>query len=222
MSVESNASGILVTGASKSGKSTYVKNLIRGQNRIVVFDPLHEYAAEGFTQARSVAEVVKLIAKNYGSFRITFEPPMEEAKKHPKLLHDLSVALREVQAAYKAGKSKLELVFLVEEMSTSYPNHKIPDNLYGFGSLCMMGRHYGIWRIGVAQRLAKINTDFRGNCFREVILRPAQHIDVKAAIERLGPEYFDAVKNLQPHHFFVIEEGGKIYPGKNPNFRKGR
>lgn len=200
-----------VWGASGSGKSTYVKALLRGAGRVVVFDPLDEYRAEGFTRCATVAEVKARMASSFGAFRLALVPP---GGSEAPALDRLAKLLRYAQEPYREGAYSGALVLVVEEMNLCFPVASGAARAPAFADLCSRGRHYGIGLVGVSQRIAEVSTRFRGNCSETVVFRQGGWNDLKAAADALGFVKPDDLRGLQNHAFKRLYRGA-VTDGKN-------
>lgn len=209
MAVKSNAGRIGIWGRSGSGKSTYAKSLIRGRARVVVFDPLGEYGAQGFREVSSVDMVRAEMRKNWRGFRVALVP---RAGREPVYLSQLCKLLMRAQQPYKDHGRGPGLTLVVEEMSLSFPVSGGVQRAPGFAQVCSMGRHYGIEVIGISQRIAEVATRFRGNCTETVALRQKGPRDLDAAAAELGVPraQVEALKPLE----YIHEKDGKISNGK--------
>ena len=66
-----NSSRIAVYGRSGSGKSTYVKNLIKKLKRVVVFDVMAEYSQlQGYETAYDINQVKAIMIRKPKTFKI--------------------------------------------------------------------------------------------------------------------------------------------------------
>lgn len=207
----SNAARIGVWGRSGSGKSSYVKQALKGRRRLVVFDPMDEYSGEGCKSVHTVAAVRAEMRRNWAGFRIAYVP---QAGDEPDLLSELSRLLMWAQTPYKksGGKVGSLLTLTVEEMNTCFPVAGGAANSKDFANICSRGRHYGIEVFGLSQRIAEVSTRFRGNCTETVALKQKGPRDIKAAADELGigPAQIAALQPLQ----YLHEKDGVITPGK--------
>lgn len=217
MSARSNAGRIGVWGASGSGKSSYVKKLIRDRKRMVIFDPLAEYAGE-LPRIRNIEhrgkfdlDKVRLaIAENWTGFRVAYVPP---AGREAAALSALCKLLMAAQQPFKDGKRGADgLTLVVEEMNLSFAVSGGVQKCPGFADICSRGRHYGIEVIGVSQRIAEVATRFRNNCTETVVLRQKGPRDIDAATQEIGGDKkrVMALQNLS----YLHEKGGVVTSGK--------
>lgn len=217
MAATSNAGRLGVWGASGSGKSSKVKQLLRNRSRLIVFDPLAEYAAElpglrnvEHKQASDLDKVRLAMKANWAGFKVAYVPP---AGKEAAALSALSKLLMAAQQPFKDGKRGAKMLTLVvEEMNLSFPVSGGAQKCPGFADICSRGRHYGIEVIGVSQRIAEVSTRFRANNDETIILRQKGPNDIKAAAAELGTTeaHVRTLKNLD----YLHEKGGEITPGK--------
>lgn len=206
---KSNADRIGVWGASGSGKSSYVKQKITNVKRIVVFDPLDEYKSLKMSRCMTVDEVRKCMVSNWDNFRVAYVPPVS---KEARALSQLSKLLLKAQEPFKARGSGKQVTLVVEEMNKSFPVKGGDSQAVGFAEICSRGRHSGIEVYGLSQRIAEVNTRFRGNCTQTVVLRQQGAVDIAAASNALGvgKPTVAALKNLE----YIHERNGEITNGK--------
>lgn len=131
-----------------------------------------------------------------------------------KALDLLSKLLKYAQRPFFEGVDDREITLLVEEMNISYPVTGVPHALGGFPDLCSRGRHFGVEIIGLSQRIAEVNTRFRGNCTETYVFRQKGPRDLKAAASELGDVKPAEIQALQPH-CYIHEKDGTITKGKN-------
>lgn len=212
MSASNNAGRIGVWGASGSGKSSYVKAITGPQKRVVIFDPQGEYPGK---RVSLLDDVRREIRNNWRGFRISYQPP---AGKEPKALSALCRVLMEVQRPFKEGRPGRPLALVVEEMNLSFPVAGGAAKSPGFAEVCSRGRHYGIEVWGVSQRIAEVDTRFRGNCTETVVFRQKGARDVQAASLELGCAGSDLPRqNLA----FLQEASGGLRSGRI-SFARGK
>ena len=200
-----------VFGRRGSGKTTRVKALIRNARRVVVFDPMDEYAGAGFFPCRTLAALRdRIIADWPGGSRITYIPSGD----HARMLHGL---MDLIWAAQATARQKITVV--VEEMNLGYPARPLPARLIGMQRAVLQGRHRGIEIIGVSQRPALVSMDFRSNCAETYVFPLGAGPDIQAICEVHGREHAAAIKKLVAHTYLRFSDG-KVKQGRNTRPRK--
>lgn len=218
MGATSNAGRIGVWGRSGSGKSSYVKRLIRERKRLVIFDPLAEYGPElrirsiEHRQADSLDQVRLAMVSDWQSFRVAYVPP---SGKEPAALSALAKLLLAAQQPFKDGRRGARpLTLVVEEMNLSFPVHGGAQKSPGFAEICSRGRHYGIEVIGVSQRVNEVSKRFRGNATETVVLAQSDDDDAKAAGKLLGRGGLAMVDGLENLEYLRKGIGPEVERGK--------
>lgn len=213
MSSKSNAGRLGVWGRSGSGKSSWVKRYIKDARRVVVFDPLGEYRAEGFKalehRAGGLDAVRMAMRDNWSGFRLSYVPP---GGKESAALSGLCRLMMKAQTPFFNGNGTLQMTLVVEEMNLCFPVSGGVEKAPGFADICSRGRHYGIEVVGVSQRIAEVATRFRGNCTETVVFSQKGPRDVAAAASELGTDQ-SQIKTLQSLHY-LHEVGGNVTPGQ--------
>ncbi|MBO6603850.1 zonular occludens toxin domain-containing protein [Rhodophyticola sp.] len=201
-----------VWGASGSGKSAFTKQQIAGMKRLVVFDPLAEYTL--MPVIRDLDAVRAEMRANWTGFRLAYVPPVG---KEPQALSALSRLMMAAQQPFKEGRSARTMTLIVEEMNLSFPVGSGVAKSPGFAELCSRGRHYGIALVGLSQRIAEVDTRFRGNCNVTVAFRQKGPRDQQAAAAEIGCAVADLPKaDLQ----YLRAAGGEVDPMKTLKFGK--
>ena len=122
--------------------------------------------------------------------------------------------MRALQLEYKSGRHEMLVTLVVEELNNSFGNGWGVARAPEFGELCSRGRHYGVEVIGVSQRLAEVDTRFRGNLTECVVFMQAGRRDLDAAADALGFVKREDIQGLAPHCYIMNTEGA-ISTGKN-------
>lgn len=177
---------MFVSGARGSGKSSWLKQYARGFGRVLVWDPMHEYAeAFGVSPVGSLSALVE--AK--GAPICVFAPD-DPALVSAKAFDFFCLV------AWTRGAG----LVLVDELATVTHAGKA---LGWWGRLIREGRHRQIEIAGAAQRPAEIDKTIIGNATRLVVFRlgrradrvlMAEELDIdRAQIDVLQPlEFLDA------------------------------
>lgn len=215
MKFSKDAKAIFVTGCRGSGKSTRIKEMIKGNNRIIAFDPMAEYDSSlGFTQYKTLKGLYAGLHKGWSNgFRLSLNAldlnDHEKKAVFLKLCADLLV----IQRPYFDFDDDRELTFIIDEMSTCVP--KTPkDSELQFKQLCNLGRHYGVEILGATQRVAEVPTNFRGNVAESYYMRQTNNVDIKAIGEMIGLDAARKCAKLKPHSYIHVVDGEKTL-GKN-------
>lgn len=216
MVATSNAGRVGIWGRSGAGKSAYCKRLIKGRKRLVIFDPLAEYGGPGalckvipHNSRDALDNVRKEMAANWRGFRLAYVPP---SGQEAAALSALCRLLMRAQKPYQETGKGSVLTLVVEEMNLSFPVAGGAAKCPGFAEVCSRGRHYGIEVIGLSQRIAEVDTRFRGNCTETVVLAQKGPRDMAAAADALGCDRgrVQALGNLE----YLHEKAGAITAGK--------
>ena len=206
---KSNTGRIGVYGASGSGKSTYVKRRIKGRKRVIVFDTEGEYGGAGVQTCHTVEEVRLEMVANWNGFRINYIPP---SGKEARALSQLAGLILKAQEQYKGKDQAPVLTHVIEEMNLSFPGNSGAAKAPNFAHICSRGRHRFIEVIGAAQRIAEVDTRWRGNCTETVIFRQQGATDKNTAVQTTGASKDElwALDDLQ----YLHEKQGKITHGQ--------
>lgn len=194
----SQAGRIGIYGASGSGKTTLARAMLASRPRVVVMSPIPgDYP--GIRQVTTIEAVKRgIVAGNKaGRWKICYVPP---AGREPEALHALSILLRNVQVATGRGR---QITLAADELNLSFPVTSLPARLSGFGELCSRGRHYRIEMIGITQRLAEVNTRWRGNESERFIFRMSDDADYQKAARWL-PDHRAALRKLRPFEYLHV------------------
>lgn len=199
-----------ILGASGSGKSTVMNELIRPARHLVLFDYLPTRAEtagrDGIVKVRDLDDLKARMRANYASgFRLWYRPNVENQIEE---LHRVSLEIWNLQERlYEAQKPLAAITLAVDEMSGAYPVTALPMNLRGFYRLCTGGRHYRINLVGATQRPAQVNTEFRGNLDQRYFLRLTEPADLDAVEKTAGKEIRNKVASL-PNYVFIHQKDG--------------
>lgn len=213
MQIKKDAKIIGIWGGRGSGKSTRAKFLAKHYQRLIVIDPAGDYWGKDYIRCKNLNDVLKAIKLNWArDFKIYFD--ISHADDYESELLALSRALFIVQKPYFAGRDRRKMCLICDEMSLTAPNQKKAKGSRDFLKLVNLGRHYGLEIIGISQRPAQVDTDFRSNCAENYFFRLADHNDISAVKSTLG-SLAESCTRLEPHNFYYKDDMGKIVKGKN-------
>lgn len=173
---------VFVSGARGSGKSSWLKQYARGFGRVLVWDPMHEYAeAFGVAPVGSLSALVE--AKGVP---ICVFAPDDPALVSAKAFDFFCLV------AWTRGAG----LVLVDELATVTHAGKA---LGWWGRLIREGRHRQIEIAGAAQRPAEIDKTIIGNATRLVVFRLGRRADRVLMAEELDIDraQIDALEPLQ-------------------------
>lgn len=199
-----------VSGRKGQGKTVLTDSLARAHSRVFVFDVLHEYPSKGFTCVRSMEELKAAVKTRWRKgWRIAYLP---HRSNRPKQLHDLALTICDIQMPYKETPDDgttppiPKVLFIIEEMRWSYPNG---CNYEGLAELTTLGRHYGVDMIGTTQRIAEVNTNFRGTSDVRFFFAQEEDRDIQAIAPMIGRHNVARLKALQVHECLRLY-GGQV------------
>lgn len=223
--MKKDAKLIGIWGGRGTGKTTRQKELMRGADGrgrpwgLIALDPMNEFT--GMSRVGSVRDVAGIMKDHwYKGFAVSLSTGHRE-NDCLKALRELVPLLFAAQGPYRRGeKSAKEITLIVDEAHKFFPNRKFsPGEGDAEQDLIALGRHYGIEVIGASQRLAKVSTEFRGNCAEHYFFRQSDYNDTAAAAQFVGSQNKDRLMALKPHHYLHFS-AGQIREGKNAcNFR---
>jgi hypothetical protein len=209
---------ISIFGARGSGKSTRAKEMLNDprRKRVIVYDIKAEYP---FKKIRGAQEFAKFMRVNWRKdFKISYVPEAKEKPQHIIELSELCYALVHQQEDDYRDKIARDLTLLVEEMSISAPNQKYPVGQGGFEYAVNVGREWGIEIIGVSQRPAQVNPDYRGNASEVYYFALSDGLDEAVAKQKIG-EHAAKLKSMQPHNYIKFYRGNIKYGKNTTNFQ---
>ena len=173
--VEAKAHIEAVLGGTGTGKSSYVKALLRRKppKRLLVFDPEEEWTE--FGRATSSLQDVLAgceAAGKAGGLRIVFVPSPDPA-----------TAAKQFDVFCRVAFHAERMTFVVDELKLVTTPSRSP---IGWGMLTGRGRKRGIVTYGLSQRPASIDKDFLGNCTAVRTGRLTYSEDQRAVARVLG------------------------------------
>lgn len=182
---------VCVFGKIGAGKSSDVVELLRGRSRVIVVDPLREYAADDVFE--STVELLNYIAGRR-RFEVVYRFPagVDKFDRFPLLL----------EIALVVG----ELTLVVDEVGLVLRRERLPKI---WDEVVNQGRHRGLKIIAAAQRFTKVNRDFTASATQLRIFRTSEPADVRYFAEFIGKAAALALKDLPDHTPYVWTDGAK-------------
>lgn len=205
--MKKDAKKIGVWGGTGSGKSTRVKEIIKGNNRVIVIDPIGDYVHEkGFKCYKTLKGLYQAIKSGWNTgFKAVLV--VQRGQDPFAMLEQLSEGLFKIQQPYFNNQDSKPITLVVEEMSLCYPERTLRANERSFLELVNLGRHYGIEIIGVSQRIAEVKKNFVGNCTEHFFFRLGSAADRNAVTGIIGTEHKQAITALQTHQYLHFASG---------------
>ncbi len=214
-----NVRTMFVSGTRGCGKSTFVKDILRGKKdkRVIIFDPTREYHfEEGYPLLTTIDGLINYVKKHYRTgFVVCYRPAKMTTSQRRKSLDNLAKLLMKIQQPFYDMQSTAKMTLVVEEMGKAYPNRNLEKEMPHFEEFITEGRHYGISLIGINQSAVKVNTNFRDNLTEEVLFKQSRRM--LAELGRAIESKEDAKKAVmqEPHHYILLKDNDVIH-GKNP------
>ena len=186
-------------GARGSGKTTWTLAALKEpqRRRVFIYDLKDEYPFKKIRGRKALW---------YGSFKISYIPDAREKAEHVAELSDICYKLAAHQKADEAAGKGDNLTILVEEMSVTAPNQKYPAGQGGFEYVVNVAREWGIEVIGVSQRPAQANPDFRGNSTHCNYFHLSDKNDKDAVKAKIGAAA-DDLPTLQTGEYIKFHRG---------------
>jgi len=194
MAQEMRNDGLLVAvaGATRWGKSHWLKKQIADATRVLVRDPRGEYLAEGFTPARNAQELAVLLREaGKGPARIAFWASDSEFPAFCRL-------------AYAWGML-WPAVIIAEEIASVVPPGKAPKE---WGDLVRMGLYYGNHIYAVTQRPQEADKTTWHNASM-MHFHGFTHTDAQEAAAKILGVPFEMVATLEKYDYLERWQGEK-------------
>jgi hypothetical protein len=201
---------VFITGATGTGKSTVLRDLIAPCRHIVAVDPAGDrivWRNRGFVCAPDLPDLSAALCVSWRSgFKAVIMPP---AHKTAECLDGVSKLL----FAFSEQVKLPHLALAVDEMAECYNNaHQQRNTLTGFRRVILQGRHINLSVYGVTQRPQDVATQFRANCDRRIILALYTANARKAVLDDIGAE--NAALLPKEKYQFIEYREGRITKGR--------
>lgn len=214
--MKKDAEVIGIWGCRGSGKTTRQIELMAGRDRVIVLDPIGSFKARGYKTVRSLPALYREIKAGWNSgFCLILRTPSAEADCL-RVMRELSAALFLIQKPYYQGRDRRKIAVVIDEAHKFFPNRKMtPAEQEPLENIIALGRHYGIEMIAASQRLAKVWTEYRGNCSQHYFFMQGDHTDFSAVLAIIGGGHRDALRSLKTHEYLHKGQGFNITRGRN-------
>ncbi len=201
---------VSINGATGTGKSTKLRELLKPYRHAVVLDPWgedREWASQRFERVRDVDGLSAALAQRWrAGFRLVLVPP---ADKTAEALHWVSTLI----FGYSDKVCLPRLALAVDEMAECYGTvHAQRQRLTGFRRIILQGRHINCSVYGVTQRPQDVATQFRANCDRRFFFALHTATARNAVLEDIGREHASLLPAKD--YEFLEWRRGKITRGR--------
>lgn len=179
-----------IVGRKGTGKSSYLRQLLRYCPRLLVFDVMAEHVPEGGNRLESSAQLAQFLkwSREQEKFAGTYIPD-----------GGLDEEIEEVsRLVYGRGR----LCFACEEVPLyTQPGYMPPF----FGKLVRTGRHREIDIAWTAQRAAEVPKTLTALTDMWILFSQVEPRDLSALSDRCGREVAERVAGLGLHDFFLFD-----------------
>jgi hypothetical protein len=179
-----------IVGRKGTGKSTYLRELLRRCPRFVVFDVMAEHSGQGHNRFESGAQLGRFLkwSRDKQTFAGAYVPggDLEE----------------EIEEASRLVYARGQVCFACEEVPLyTHPGYMPPL----LGKLIRTGRHRQIDIVWTAQRAAEVPKTLTALTDIWILFSQVEPRDLGALVDRCGREVADRVAALGLHDFFVFD-----------------
>ena len=194
-----------IEGRKGTGKSSYLRELLRHCSRFLVFDVMAEHARQGGNQLESSAKLAQFLRwsreqEKFAGFHVPDGALDEEIEEVSRLVY---------------GRG--HLCFACEEVPLyTQPGYMPPL----FGKLVRTGRHRQIDIAWTAQRAAEVPKTLTALTDIWILFSQVEPRDLSALADRCGREVADRVAGLGLHDFFMFDAVGHEVIEPSPRLLK--
>lgn len=181
---------VVLSGASRCGKSTWAAKEVRQERRVVAWDPEDQWSKEsGFRKVTTREQLLEAI-KTAGHMRLAYV-----AGGDLKAEFDFLCA-----AVMYAGRYIAPLVYIAEELADVSTPSKAPDK---WGILVRRGLKRGITIYAISQRWAEADKTAMGNASEYVCFMPRPR-DMKYVADNTGVPLLE-LEALKPFEYIRFD-----------------
>jgi hypothetical protein len=219
--MKKNAEQIGIWGCKGSGKTTRQLELIEGRKRVIFLDPMNTISIKGYKRCSTIRNALVEIKNGWNTGFHIIVPTGHREDQCLDFMRAFIPALFKVQSPYYASKRGMagrEITLVIDEAHKFFPNRKFsPAEQEHIEDIIALGRHYGIEIIAASQRLAKVWTEYRGNCTQHYFFAQGDHSDIEATLKIIGTSQRENLMGLMQHEYMhkSREAGATISKGRN-------
>lgn len=196
----------VISGASRSGKTAFVRQDIKGHARVFAWDPEDQWSQErGFKRVTTRAQLVAL-AKKKGQQKVAYVASGDLVKEFDFFC----------QAAFFAGRHVEPICLIAEELADVTTTSKAPNN---WGMCTRRGLKRGITIYAISQRWAEADKTAFGNATDFVIFRASSRDDVRYLARKTMVEESE-IEGLASLEYYTYDVLTKEKQRKKLTFRK--
>lgn len=180
---------VAVLGASGSGKTTYMRGLIEGRDRVILMDPTRDKGfADWGVHVETFAELVDK-ATRAERFRVVWSAPPQTALS--------------LDAASHLARQLEDCTLAIDELHLYCTKQLIPPT---FAYLCLVGRHEGVSIVGTTQRPALVHNNFLSQAQRWVVFRLMMEDDLDAVRKIVPAAAREKLPGFKPGEHIELPE----------------
>lgn len=194
----------LIVGTSGVGKSYTIKNKIIPQHKndnVIIFDYESEYDIKGYINVFSFNELIKVIEKSGGDFKISLKinkyQPKIDILKEANRVASLSLKYQDI-----TNSKKYLAIFFDEASRYIRSGDKGLDNIYNQPlNIFTTGRKHKIHAYAMSQSFNNLHQDIKANCNKIISFHLGYDLDWKILKESISKENYEKFRNMSPHSF---------------------
>ena len=199
---------VSITGATGTGKSTKLRELLRQHRRVMVIDPVLDdtWERDGYERVGGLQDMSRVMAQGWrAGFKCVLTPDDGEVALH---------AASKLMFAYSLKLGKQQLALAVDEMTECYSTaHAMRAKSQGFKEAILQGRHINLSIYGATQRPQDVATRFRDNALHAFFFALHDDSARQAVLRKIGREHAKTFLGLQDFQYLEWNRG-RVTVGK--------
>lgn len=164
-----------VFGKRNHGKTTYIKNYIKGHKRVLVYDFMGEFV-RGYKIIYSYMELIEYI-KEHKKFKISLRVNQTEFEKINKIVFEIG-----------------HITYVIDEADQIMSPHKIPEFL---SYIVRYGSHREILLLCTSRRPSCVSRELTACADMIVVFRITEFLDLKYLNEYIDFQYISGLQKYQ-------------------------